>query len=101
MLDLDLLARIRKALPSSVNISLHGGSGTPGHFFEEAVRIGVTKINVNSDMRRAFRDTLEKVLRENPNEYAVVKLMPEVYEAVQLVVESKLKSYNSIGKAQF
>ena len=100
MLDLDLLARIRKALPSSVNISLHGGSGTPGHFFEEAVRIGVTKINVNSDMRRAFRDTLEKVLRENPNEYAVVKLMPEVYEAVQLVVESKLKSYNSIGKAQ-
>lgn len=99
-LDLDLLTRIRKALPSRVNISLHGGSGTPGHFFEEAVRIGVTKINVNSDMRRAFRDTLEKVLRENPNEYAVVKLMPEVYEAVQLVVESKLKSYNSIGKAQ-
>ena len=35
-------------------------------FFEEAVRIGVTKITVNSDMRRAFRDTPEKVLRENP-----------------------------------
>ncbi len=99
-LDLDLLARIRKSLPDSVNISLHGGSGTPGHFFEEAVRIGVTKINVNSDMRRAFRDTLEKVLRDNPSEYAVVKLMPEVYNAVQVVVENKLKSYNSIGKAR-
>lgn len=99
-LDLNLLARIRKSLPDSVNISLHGGSGTPGHFFEEAVRIGVTKINVNSDMRRAFRDTLEKVLRDNPNEYAVVKLMPEVYNAVQVVVENKLKSYNSIGKAR-
>jgi len=99
-LDLDLLARIRKSLPDSVNISLHGGSGTPGHFFEEAVRIGVTKINVNSDMRRAFRDTLEKVLRDNPSEYAVVKLMSEVYSAVQVVVENKLKSYNSIGKAR-
>lgn len=100
VLDLDLLERIRKSLPSNTNISLHGGSGTPGHFFEEAVRIGVTKINVNSDMRRAFRDTLEKVLRENPDEYAVVKLMPVVYSAVQAVVESKLKSYNSIGKSQ-
>ena len=51
-------------------------------------------------MRRAFRDTLEKVLRENPDEYAIVKLMPEVYMAVQAVVESKLQSYNSIGKAR-
>jgi fructose-bisphosphate aldolase class II len=98
VLDLDLLERLRKSI--GCNISLHGGSGTPGHFFEEAVRIGVTKINVNSDMRRAFRDTLEKVLRDNPDEYAVVKLMPQVYGAVQAVVESKLQSYNSIGKAR-
>jgi len=100
MLDLHLLERIRKALPRSVNISLHGGSGTPSHYYEEAVRLGVTKINVNSDMRRAFRDKIEKVLRENPDEYAIVKLMPEVYGAVQTVVESKLNSYNSIGKAR-
>lgn len=98
VIDLDLLENIRGAI--ACNISLHGGSGTPGHFFEEAVRIGVTKINVNSDMRKAFRDTLEKVLREHPDEYAVVKLMPEVYSAVQQVVETKLQSYNSIGKAQ-
>jgi fructose-bisphosphate aldolase class II len=97
MLDLQLLAKIRKSL--DCNISLHGGSDTPGHYFEEAVKIGVTKININSDMRRAFRETLEKVLRDNPDEYAVVKLMPTVYEAVQKVVESKLHSYNSIGKA--
>jgi fructose-bisphosphate aldolase class II len=96
-LDLDLLERIREAI--DCNISLHGGSGTSAHFYEEAVRIGVTKINVNSDMRRAFRDTLEKVLRDNPDEYAVVKLMPEVYKAVQDVVESKLKCYNSAEKA--
>jgi fructose-bisphosphate aldolase class II len=97
VLDLDLLERLRKSI--DCNISLHGGSGTPGHFFEEAVRIGVTKININSDMRKAFRDTLEKVLRDSPDEYAVVKLMPEVYGAVQAVVESKLQSFNSIGKS--
>jgi fructose-bisphosphate aldolase class II len=98
ILDIELLSRIREAIPC--NISLHGGSGTPGHYFEEAVKVGVQKVNINSDMRRAYRDTLEKVLEENKTEYAVVKLMDEVIAAVQEVVESKISLFNSSGKAQ-
>jgi fructose-bisphosphate aldolase class II len=96
-LDINLLRQIREAI--DCQISLHGGSGTPGHFFEEAAQVGVSKVNINSDMRIAFRDTLEKVLREHPDEYAVMKLMPEVIEAVQNVVESKIALFGSAGKA--
>lgn len=96
-LDLELLARIRAAI--DCQISLHGGSGTPLHYFEEASQHGVSKININTDMRVVYRDTLEKVLRENPDEYAVVKLMPEVYGAVQAVVEEKITAFGSTGKA--
>ncbi len=96
-LDLELLARIREAI--GCNISLHGGSGTPLHYFEEAAKIGVSKININSDMRYIFRKTLEKVLADHPDEYAVVKLMPEVYEAVQVVIEEKITAFGSGGKA--
>ncbi len=99
ILDLELLQQIRDSIPASAQISLHGGSGTPLHYFEEAARIGVSKININSDMRYAFRKTLEKVLAENPKEYAVVKLMPEVYGAVQAVVEEKIQAFGSAGKA--
>lgn len=95
-LDLELLQRIRVAL--DCQISLHGGSGTPGHYFKEAAKIGVSKININSDMRIAFRDTLVKVLQDNPDEYAVVKLMPTVYQAVQKVVEEKIDTFGSAGK---
>lgn len=98
VLDLELLQRIRDAI--SCNISLHGGSGTPGHYFVSAVQIGVTKVNINSDMRIAYRETLEKVLKENPDEYSVSKLIQkEVVAAVQAVVESKLSDFNSAGKA--
>lgn len=97
VLDLELLAKIREAIPC--NISLHGGSGTPLHFFEEAAKIGVTKININSDMRFVFRNTLEKVLADNPDEYAIVKLMPEVYKAVQVVVEEKIEAFGSSNRA--
>ena len=98
-LDLELLQRIRDAIPC--NISLHGGSGTPGHYFESAVKIGVTKININSDMRVAYRNTLEKTLADNPDEYAVAKLLNKyVVPEVQKVVEEKLATFNSAGKAQ-
>lgn len=96
-LDLELLQKLRLAI--DCQISLHGGSGTPGHYFKEAARIGVSKININSDMRFVFRKTLEKVLADNPDEYAVVKLMPTVYEAVQKVVEEKIDTFGSAGKA--
>lgn len=96
-LDLELLGRIREAI--GCQISLHGGSGTPLHYFEEAAMIGVSKININSDMRYVFRTSLEKVLADNPKEYAVVKLMPTVYEAVQVVVEEKISAFGSAGKA--
>ncbi|HJP81527.1 MAG TPA: class II fructose-bisphosphate aldolase [Candidatus Saccharimonadales bacterium] len=97
VLDLELLQKIRDVI--DCQISLHGGSGTPLHFFEDAAKIGVSKININSDMRYVFRKTLEKVLDENPDEYAVVKLMPTVYEEVQKVVEEKINAFGSAGKA--
>jgi len=96
-LDLDLLARIRGAI--ECQISLHGGSGTPLHFFESAAKGGVSKININTDMRIVFRESLVRVLNENPDEYAVVKLMPQVYEAVQVVVEEKISAFGSAIKA--
>lgn len=96
-LDLDLLQHLRDAV--SCQISLHGGSGTPLHYFEQAAKIGVSKVNINSDMRYTFRKTLEKVLVEHPDEYAIVKLMPEVYGAVQAVVEEKIKAFGSAKKA--
>ena len=98
VLDIELLKTIRGAI--DCNISLHGGSGTPGYYFEEAVKVGVQKVNINSDMRKTYRDTLEKVLAENKTQYAVVKLMDEVIDAVQAVVESKIATFNSEGKAK-
>lgn len=98
VLDLELLKKIRGAI--DCNISLHGGSDTPGHYFREAVKIGVTKININSDMRFAYRTTLEKLLKENPNEFSVAKLISkDVVDAVQKVVESKIDDFNSSSKA--
>ena len=50
-------------------------------------------------MRVAYRTTLEKDLKDHPDEYAVIKLMPDVIAAVQNVVEEKIHAFGSSGKA--
>ncbi len=99
ILDLELLQRIRDAI--GCNISLHGGSDTEEHYFVDAVKIGVTKVNINSDMRVVYRQALEKSLQDNPKESSVSKLITkDVVGAVQAVVESKINGFNSAGKAE-
>jgi fructose-bisphosphate aldolase class II len=97
-LDLALLEQVVAASPDT-HFSLHGGSGTPDEQFRGAVERGISKVNINSDLRKAYRVALEKVLTDNPKEYAVVKLMPTVIEAVQAVVEARIDSFGSAGKS--
>lgn len=97
-LDLKLLQDIRDSI--DCHISLHGGSGTPPHFFRDAAKIGVTKININSEMRKAFRATLEEQLKANPDEYAVMKLMGPVEDTIQHIVEAHMDVFGSSGQAR-
>ena len=96
-LDLALLERIRAAVPGY--LSLHGGSGTPEAQFRGAVERGISKININSELRQAYRTTLEEQLKANPDQFAVVKLMGPVLDAVQAVVEHKLDVFGAAGKS--
>jgi fructose-bisphosphate aldolase class II len=96
-LDLELLQRLRDSI--NCQISLHGGSGTPLHYFVDASKIGVSKVNINSDMRYTFRTVLEEELKQNPDEFAVMKLMDDVKDAIQAVVEEKINAFGSAGKA--
>lgn len=97
-LDLELLQQIREAI--DVNISLHGGSGTPGDQFQRAAKIGVSKVNINSDLRYAYRTTLEQQLRSHPDEFAIVKIIEPVIRAVQDVVEDRIELFGTTGTAQ-
>ena len=96
-LDLGLLERIREAVPCY--LSLHGGSGTPDDEFRGAVERGISKININSEIRRAYRTTLERRLAARPDEYAIMKLIGPVIDAVQAVVEHKMEIFGSAGRA--
>src|SRR6185436_7103237 len=97
-LDIALLGRIRSAV--DVNLSLHGGSGTPAPMYNAVARFGISKININSDVRIAYRQALEAQLAAHPDEYATAKLVGPLAASVQRVVEEKIHAFGSAGKAR-
>lgn len=97
-LDFELLKKIREALPATF-LSMHGGSGIPAQQVREAIGVGkIVKVNVNTEIRQAFRDALSEELGENPNEYAYYKLTPDMVNAVAAVVEGKIDVFGSFSK---
>ena len=95
-LRFDALKSVRDAI--DVNISVHGGSNTSNRDYRAMARSGVSKINVNSDIRFAYRTALESEFATHREEYATVKLMGPVLDAVQRVVENKICAFGSLGR---
>lgn len=97
-LDFNLLSEIKSALPTTF-LSMHGGSGIAAGQVKKAIAVGkIVKINVNTEIRQAFKDALGEELGENPNQLAYYKLTPDIIFAVAAVVESKIDVFGSGGK---
>ncbi|MBU0534852.1 MAG: class II fructose-bisphosphate aldolase [Patescibacteria group bacterium] len=95
-LNLDLLKQIHKENPNTF-LSLHGGSGIIEDDIKEAIKCGVVKINVNSELRITFKMTLEEELK-NTKEIAAYKYMQKPIKEMQKVVEYKIKIFGSQNK---
>ncbi len=95
-LDIERLKLIAKQVECF--LSLHGGSGIPEDQIRAAVQTGIVKVNVNTELRMAFKQALLKSLQES-EEMAIYKLTPPAIEAVQKVVEGKIQLFGSAGKA--
>ena len=96
-LDIALLQQVGEATEKF--LSLHGGSGIDPNDIHLAIQIGgITKVNVNTDLRVAFRSALEQVLKDNPDTVALYKIYPEVVSSVQVVVERWIDICGSANK---
>lgn len=96
-LDLDLVEKIAKA--TGVFLSLHGSSGIPEEQIKEAIQRGVVKVNLNTEIRQAYKDELMKILQASPEEYAMYKIEQPLLDAIEQLVERKIEVYGSAGKA--
>ncbi len=83
----------------NVPLVLHGGSGTPDDQMKEAIRHGITKINIYSDVVGAMNSGLKNKLcsMENPSTWPVY-VFEEARNNMKKVVKNKIRTFGSNNK---
>lgn len=94
--DFARLAKIRRAV--GVPLVLHGGSGTKPDYIRKAVALGMAKINIASELCKAFRDTYAEQHRTgNPGWLPTV--LGSARPAMAEVVERWIRLAGAAGRA--
>lgn len=89
-LNLDLLAQIHQLLPQTF-LTLHGGSGINPSQISSAIKLGVVKININTDLRLAFRSALKKSFAQINSEKIYEFFTPVVSDLVALITQKLIQ----------
>lgn len=117
-LDFERLKEIREKV--SVPLVLHGASSVyqnwverfkksggemkPAHgvsdeHIKKAIELGITKINIDTDLRIAFTTALREFLNENPSQFDPRKILKAPTEALKEIIRGKMQLMGSAGKA--
>jgi len=96
-INLKRLKEIKKAIPETFLV-LHGGSGTDDKDIEEAIKLGIVKININTELRVAYANALKREIAENPEEVKPYKILAPTLEETKKVVANKIEIFGSRNK---
>lgn len=96
-LDFDRLENIRKTIDTC--IVLHGSSGVPEEALRKAISMGVSKINIDTDVRMAFAKGVKDLLDKKPSEYDPRKIIGPAKEEMKRAIKEKMEIFGSVGKA--
>jgi len=98
-LNFDVLRDIRKATDGTPLV-LHGASGNKEKEISEAIKHGIAKINIDTDLRYAFAERLRKNLEDNKSLYDPRGILGPAKDAVKERVKEYIVLFGSAGKAK-
>ncbi len=91
----ELVREIREA--SGVPLVLHGGSGLKDEDFTNAIASGISVVHINSEIRLAWKEAVDQFIDANANEINPSKILQPAVEAIEKIVEARLKLFNNIN----
>ena len=101
-LRFDVLVNIQE-LTGEMPLVLHGGTGIPADMIKEAISLGVSKINVNTECQLAFADATRKYIEAGKDlegkGFDPRKLLAPGFEAIKATVKEKMELFGSVNKA--
>lgn len=100
-LSFETLGAVNK-LVGDMPLVLHGGTGIPSDMIQEAISLGVSKINVNTECQLSFQAATRKYIEEGKDlqgkGFDPRKLLAPGFEAIKATVKEKMELFGSVGK---
>jgi len=78
---------------------LPGAKGIPDEAIQKAIALGISKINIDTDLRLSFVGALREILATKPDEFDPRKILGPGREAIKQTVQSKMRLFGSSGRA--
>lgn len=101
-LDLEVLAEIQKTI-GNVPMVLHGGTGIPAEMVQDAIKLGVSKVNVNTELQWAFAEEVRNYIEAGKDKegkgFDPRKILAKPAEAIKDMVKAKIEIFGSANQA--
>jgi fructose-bisphosphate aldolase class II len=97
-LDIDRIKEIKKAVGDNIYLVLHGASGLSEADLKNSINAGISMIHINTEIRVAFTKALKETIAQMPEETTPYKILTSTVEAMQKIIEEKLKIFGSINR---
>ncbi|MBU7007340.1 class II fructose-1,6-bisphosphate aldolase [Phosphitispora fastidiosa] len=96
-LDFPRLEKIKSLV--NIPIVLHGSSGVADQDIVKAIKLGVRKVNIDTNIREAFVQACRDVLNKDAREIDPRKVLGAAREAATQIIREKIRLFGSSGKA--
>jgi len=93
-INISLQSEIKNILPNTL-FTLHGGSGISPDQIKLVISLGIVKININTDLRLKFKESLKNQLIVTNSEKIYEYLDPVITDVKAIVIE-KLKQFSNV-----
>lgn len=96
-LNFDRIKEIRDSI--NTPLVLHGSSGLSDTDLKKAINSGICKINIGTDLKLVYANSLKQWFKENPISYDARKFGRFAIDQMKKVIKQKLEILGSINKA--
>lgn len=96
-LDFERLHKIKGLV--NIPIVLHGSSGVPDEAVQQAIKLGVRKVNIDTNIREAFVGAMRQVMAEKTEEIDPRQILGPAREVAVETIRQKIRVFGSSGKA--
>jgi len=79
-------------------MALHGGTGLSDEVIQKCIKLGCAKINISTNLKHVFIDSLVDYHREKPNDYEPLRVLGAQYAALKELFKSKIAQFGGTNR---